>query len=133
MSLLLLAVARIATAADELSVAQEALRDGLWEIARNHAGAGDSSEARLVILESYAGEGKWDEIGKRLSAWKGVKGDGFDYYRAVVKGDHAAAMEILKRGGSSEGIVQAKLYEAETLAKAGKKETIWIRSYELAF
>ena len=95
MSLLLLAVTRIVTAADELSVAQEALRDGLWEIARSHAGAGDSSEARLVILESLAGEGKWDEIGRRLAVWKDVQGDGFDYYRAVVRGDHAKAMEIL--------------------------------------
>ena len=109
-------------AADELSVAKEALRDGLWEIARTHAGTNGSDEARLVILESLAGEGKWDEIGKRLTTWKTAKGDGFDYYRAVVKGDHAGAMEILKRGGSSEGIVQAKLYEAETLAKAGKTD-----------
>ena len=111
-----------ATAADELSIAKEALRDGLWEIARTHAGTNASDEARLVILESFAGEGRWDEIGKRLSAWKGANGDGFDYYRAVVKGDHAGAMEILKRGGSSEGLVQAKLYEAETLAKAGKRD-----------
>ena len=109
-------------AADELSVAKEALRDGLWEIARVHVSTNASDEARLVILESLAGEGKWDEIGKRLAGWKNAKGDGFDYYRAVVKGDHAGAMEILKRGGSSEGVVQAKLCEAETLAKAGKTD-----------
>ena len=121
-SLLLLSAAFCAMAADELSIAKEALRDGLWEIARTHAGTNDSNEARLVILESFAGEGKWDEIGKCLAGWKDAKDDGFDYYRAVVKGDHAGAMEILKRGGSSEGIVQAKLYEAETLAKAGKKD-----------
>ena len=118
----LVAVAGIATATDELSIAKEALRDGLWEIARNHAGTNGTEESRLVILESFAGEGKWDEIGKRLADWKDAKGDGFDYYRAVVKGDHAGAMEILKRGGSSEGLVQAKLYEAEALAKAGKKD-----------
>ena len=117
-----MAVVLSATAADELSIAKEALRDGLWEIARTHASTNVSDEARLVILESLAGEGKWDEIGRRLAAWKDAKGDGFDYYRAVVRGDHAEAMEILKRGGSSEGIVQAKLYEAETLAKAGKKD-----------
>lgn len=117
-----LAVAQGATAADELSVAQEALRDGLWEIARSHAGAGDSPEARLVILESLAGEGKWEEIGRRLTEWKDSQGDGFDYYRAVVKGDHAKAMEILKRGGSSEGLVQAKMFEAEALAKGGKRD-----------
>lgn len=120
--LMLLTVALGATAADELSIAKEALRDGLWEIARNHAGTNGTEESRLVILESFAGEGKWDEIGKRLADWKDAKGDGFDYYRAVVKGDHAGAMEILKRGGSSEGLVQAKLYEAESLAKDGKKD-----------
>ena len=112
----------VLSAADELSVAKEALRDGLWEIARSHAGTSDTEEARLVILESLAGEGNWTEIGKRLTAWKGAAGDGFDYYRAVVKGDHAGAMEILKRGGTSEGLVQAKLYEAEALAKDGKKD-----------
>ena len=118
----LFVVAGRAAAADELSIAKEALRDGLWEIARNHAGTNGTEESRFVILESFAGEGKWDEVGKRLADWKDAKGDGFDYYRAVVKGDHAGAMEILKRGGSSEGLVQAKLYEAEALAKEGKKE-----------
>ena len=115
-------VALGATAADELSVAKEALRDGLWEIARTHAGTNSTEEARLVVLESFAGEGKWDEIGRRLADWKNAKGDGFDYYRAVVKGDHAAAMEILKRGGSSEGLIEAKLYEADTLVKDGKRD-----------
>ena len=122
MGLMLLTTALSAAAADELSIAKEALRDGLWEIARTHAGTNGTEELRLLILESFAGEGKWDEIGKRLADWKGAKGDGFDYYRAIVKGDHAAAMEILKRGGSSEGLVQAKLYEAEALAKDGKKD-----------
>ena len=121
-SLLFLSIAISATAADELSIAKEALRDGLWEIARAHAGTNDTEEARLVVLESLAGEGKWDEIGKRLAGWKNAKGDGFDYYRAVAMGDHAGAMEILKRGGSAEGLVEAQLFEAETLAKAGKRD-----------
>ena len=119
---LVAAVVGSATAADELSVAKEALRDGLWEIARTHAGTNGTEEARLVILESLAGEGKWEEIGRRLADWKDAQGDGFDYYRAVVKGDHAKAMEILKRGGSSEGLVQAKMFEAEALAKDGKRD-----------
>ena len=121
-SLLILSIAFSATAADGLSIAKEALRDGLWEIARAHAGTNDTEEARLVVLESLAGEGKWDEIGKRLAEWKTAKGDGFDYYRAVAMGDHAGAMGILKRGGSAEGLVEAKLFEAETLAKAGKRD-----------
>ena len=47
-----------AAAAEELSIAKEALRDGLWEIARAHAGTSDTEEARLVVLESLAGEGE---------------------------------------------------------------------------
>lgn len=117
-----IAAAHSVMAADDLSIAKEALRDGLWEIARTHAGTNSSEEARLVVLESFAGEGKWDEIGKCLATWKGLKGDGFDYYRAVVKGDHAGAIEILKRGGSSESVVEARLFEAEALAKDGKRD-----------
>lgn len=123
-----MAVALSAAAADELSIAREALRDGLWEIARTHAGTNTAEEARLVVLESLAGEGKWDELGKRLAGWKDAKGDGFDYYRAVIKGDHAGAMAILKRVGSSEGLIEAQLFEAETLAKDGKHDqanAIW--------
>ena len=115
-------------AVDELSVAREALRDGLWEFARNHAATVDSDEARLVVLEALAGEGRWDEIGKRLAGWKDAKGPGFDYYRAVVRGDHAAAIRILKEGGSSEGLVEARLFEANEIAKAGRSDeaaAIW--------
>ena len=108
------------SAADELSVAKEALRDGLWDVARNHAARVASDEAKLVILESLSGEGRWDEIGKRLAGWKDVKGAGFDYYRAIVRGDHAAAIKILKEGGSPEGLVEARLFEANEIAKAGR-------------
>ena len=115
-----LVVALHATAADELSIAKEALRDGLWDVARAHAtNAVDTAEARLVVLESLAREGKWQAIGERLDKWREAKGDGFDYYRAVVRGDHAAAMAILKRGGSQAGCVEARLYEAERLERGG--------------
>ena len=124
----LFVVAGRAAAADELSIAKEALRDGLWEIARTHIGTNASEEARLVVLESFAGEGKWDEVGKRLLEWKDAKGDGFDYYRAIVRGDHAGAMAVLKRGESFEGLVEAQMFEAETLAKDGRRDqanAIW--------
>ena len=118
-----------AVAADDLSVAREALRDGLWEIARTHARtAGDSGESRLIILESLAGEGRWDEVSRALGEWPDAKGDAFDYYRAVVKGDHKGAMDILKRGGSAEGLVEVRLHEAENLAKSGRRtdaESVW--------
>ena len=118
-------------AADELSVAREALRDGLWDVARTHAsaaGIATNDAAKLVVLESWAGEGKREEIAKALEGWKGAKGPGFDYYRAVAAGDHAAAAKILKGGGSVAGILEAKLMEASELAKSGARaaaESIW--------
>ena len=113
---------------NELAVAKAALRDGLWSIARAHAGVIDTDEAKLVVLESLAGEKKWTEIAERLKGWKGPKGDGFDYYRAVVRGDHAAALAVLKRGGSAEGLVEVRLHEAEALAAGGDRSAataIW--------
>ena len=110
-------------AADDLSVAREALRDGLWEVARTHARAAiGSTDAKLVVLESLAGEGKWDEVGKTLAQWPLAKGAAFDYYRAVTRGDHKAAMDVLKQVGSDAGVVEAQLYEAELLAKAGRRD-----------
>lgn len=104
----------------EMEVARAALRDGLWDIARRHASLVESDEAKLVILESFVGEGRWDEVGRMLSLYKDAKGDGFDYYRAILKGDHAAAMAVLKRGGSELGCVEAKMFEAAELAKGGR-------------
>ena len=121
-SLLFLSVALSATAADELSVAKEALRDGLWEIAREHAAKDSSDTAKLIILESLAGEGDWEGVSRALNGWKDARGAGFDYYRAVAKGDHLAAMEILRKGGSRAGCVEADLFEAGELAKSGRRE-----------
>jgi len=110
------------TNAHEVAIAQQALRDGLWEVARAHAGLVSSDEARLIVLESWAGEDRWDEVGRLLGQWKDAKGDGFDYYRAAVKDDLATAMAIMKRGGSVEGLLHARLYEAKQLSKSGRKD-----------
>ena len=115
-------------AGDDLSVARAALRDGLWDIARVHAGTSTNDECRLVVLESYAGEGRWRDVDKILKEWPDARGAGFDYYRAVLNGDHAAAMKILKAGGSPEGLVEARLFEAEALARTNRCEeatAIW--------
>lgn len=117
---LLLATAFSAAAMDELSIARHALRDGLWNVARTHAAEVASDDARLVILESWAGEGKWDEVRRCLEGWKDVKGDAFDYYRAIVAGKHAEAAEILKRSGGADGYVEARMYEADVLVKRGE-------------
>jgi len=124
--LLALALAASAFAAwsaeDELAVAREALRDGLWQVARTHASRISTPEAKLVTLESLAGEDNWVEIVRLLKGWPNEEGLGFDYYRAVVEGRHDAAMAILKKAGSSEGCVQALLYEAEKLSKGGDRD-----------
>ena len=112
----------------DLDVARSALRDGLWDVARRHAAKVSGDESRLIILESYAGEQKWDDVRRFLLGWEDARGDAFDYYRAILKGDHAKAMEILKRGGSESGLVEARLYEANELAKTGDAKSaavIW--------
>lgn len=117
------------SAADDLSVARQALRDGLWKVARSHVEASvTNAVSRLIVLESYAGEGDWKSIADRLGEWKDAKGDAFDYYRAVLRNDHSGAMNILRRGGSAEGTAEAMMYEADELAKSGNRkgaETLW--------
>lgn len=123
------AVVASAASSNDLDVARQALRDGLFEIARAHAAkAGDGADARLVTLESWAAEGQWTAVSNALSRWTDAQGVAFDYYRAVVRGDHADAARILAKGGSSDGLVQALLYEADALARAGDAsaaEALW--------
>ena len=91
-------------------------------MARKHASEENSDEAKLIILESYAGEGKWDEIKGALAGWKDAQGKGFDYYRAVIAGEHDNAIAILKTDGGDEGILEAMMYEADKLDAAGKHD-----------
>lgn len=118
-----------ATAPDDLDVARQALRDGLWDVARAHAEqAGEGDASRLIRLESWAAEDKWGAVSNALERWPDAQGPAFDYYRAVVCGDHAAAARLLAAGGSPEGAVQALLYEADALARAGDAagaQTLW--------
>ena len=71
-------------AADEIDVAKQALRDGLWEVARSHAVRLEGDEAKFVILESFAREKKWTQVLGALSSWEGCDGEGFRYYRALA-------------------------------------------------
>ena len=84
----LLALGAICTAllcyAGEMDVAKEALRDGLWEVARTHAGRIEGDEAKLLILETYAREKNWEDLLKTLAQWGGATGDGFAYYSALA-------------------------------------------------
>ncbi|MGN0855745.1 MAG: tol-pal system YbgF family protein [Kiritimatiellia bacterium] len=79
--------------AEELDIAKEALRDGLWEIARNHAEKVEGDEAKLVILESYAREARWSDLLKTMDSWAEPTGEGFSYYRALALAETGRRVE----------------------------------------
>ena len=109
--------------AGELDVAREALRDGLWEIARTHAAKVEGDAAKLVILESYAREGRWEDALKTLDSWAGTSGDGFTYYRAlalVETGRRAEAARVLDAGRMTDG--EYRLLEARLRARIAMAE-----------
>lgn len=111
-------------AADSLAVARDALRDGLWDIARNHASKSDSDEAFAIILESYAHEGNWSTIIDLLGSNPARKGDIVSFYRALAVCRTQAPKDALK---AIEGIAfedalfgrKFALLKVETLVKAG--------------
>ena len=105
--------------AGELDVAKAALRDGLWPVARAHAAKLPGDEPRLVVLESYANEGNWQEIGRLLSVWTNAVGGAFGYYRAAAAGDFAKAAKLLRATGSTLGVAESRMLEADLLVKAG--------------
>lgn len=70
----------------DLDVAKKALRDNLWEIARIRAANAEGDEAKVIILESYAHEGKWKEILSQLDSWGNVPAtDPFVFYRTLAE------------------------------------------------
>lgn len=97
-----LSVAFLVASAGEIDVAKEALRDGLWDVARTHAARIGSYEARLIILESYARERKWDDLVKTLDGWGDERGEGFSYYRALALAESGRGHEAEK---ALEGVV----------------------------
>ncbi len=111
---LALAVASVfclSASADDLDVARQALRDGLWEVARVHAAKAEGPEARLVTVESYAREGKWEEVLKNLDSEREAVGDGAAYYRALA---------LLRLGRPAEA--SAALAEYATAVKPVKPD-----------
>ena len=82
---LFMLLAPVISYASDLDIAKKALRDNLWEIARIRAEKNDSVESKIVILESYAREGKWNEILKLLDLWIVPNDDAFVFYRFLAK------------------------------------------------
>ncbi|MBR4893700.1 MAG: hypothetical protein IKZ36_00700 [Kiritimatiellae bacterium] len=113
--------------ADALSVAREALRDGLWRIARLNAAKAQDSEAFGIILEAYAREGKWAELLQELDAHKNVKGDVPNYYRVLAKVKTLSPDEALKAFDtlsfeSPEFIRKGVLLKADVMFVSGNAE-----------
>ncbi len=81
--------------AEEIDIAREALRDGLWDVARTHAlrAGEDRPESRTVIAESFAREGKWTDLLATLEKWKNPDEDAFVYYRALALFESGKAVQ----------------------------------------
>lgn len=108
---------------NDLIVARQALRDGLYEVARNHARKAPAVEALPIILESFAAEGRWDEVKKTLNESNpDLAQPVIGYYAAVVAGDFAKAAKLLKSDGSIAGVPEAKMLEAENRMRSGDAE-----------
>lgn len=114
------ALVAFAASASELDIARQALRDGLWEIARTHARQSTDPAAKLLVLESFAEENRWDAVADELARIGNAQGAAYDYYRAVVAGDYEKAVQLLRAGGA--GVGEVTMHEADLLARAGKSE-----------
>ncbi|MBO4710125.1 MAG: tetratricopeptide repeat protein [Kiritimatiellae bacterium] len=77
-------MASLSAFGDELVIAREALRDGLWDVARTHAAKSEDPAARLVVVESFAREGKWKELVEAIEGWGNPEDEPFLYYRALA-------------------------------------------------
>ena len=77
-------MAALAAFGDELAIAREALRDGFWDLARTQAAKSNDPAARVVIVESFAREGKWKELLDAVEGWKNPEVEQLVYYRALA-------------------------------------------------
>lgn len=103
-SLVLAAIAAFSLSAafadEELDIAQQALRDGIWTVARDYALRSGDEKGRLIVLESYARESRWRDILSTLESWDEPEGEGFLCYRAMAHakiGDFEAARNLLDK------------------------------------
>lgn len=97
-AMLCLAMAVSTAVAGEANIAKEALRDGLFEVARRHADASDGEVGKLIILESHVREEHWGDVLAALVSWGNPTGVAFAYYRALASfklGNIASARTVL--------------------------------------
>lgn len=108
-------------APSELDIARQALRDGLWQVARTHAEKVSGDVGRLVVLESFANEGRWSDVRTELEKVERPEGNpAFGYYAAVCDGRLSEALEFLRMGGSEAGQAESKMLEADLCVKGGR-------------
>jgi len=77
-------MASFAALGDELAIARDALRDGFWDLARTQAAKSADPAARVVIVESFAREGKWKELLDAVEGWNNPEDEQLLYYRALA-------------------------------------------------
>ena len=115
---------------DELVIAREALRDGLWDVARTHAAKSEDPAARVVIAESFAREGKWKELIETIEGWGNPEDEPFLYYRAlalVETGKTAQANYILadrKFADTAYSRLATRLKARVAMAEKGAAEAL---------
>lgn len=110
--------------AGEIDVARQALRDGLWEVARTHARKAEGDVAKIVVLESYAREDKWSDVLSTVDAYGKSDVPEFVYYKAAAlyrTGEHDAARRLLESVDFSRGAfaADASLLHAAVLRQEG--------------
>ncbi len=115
-----LAASLFAAGLDDLSIARQALRDGVWHVARAHGRQVPGDEGRLIVLESLASENRWDDVRQELANIPPASTNiAFSYYRAVCDGDFEAAIRSLRAAGSQAGEAESKMLEADLLRRLG--------------
>lgn len=110
-------------AADSLYAARQALRDGLWDVVRIQTENVPGDEARLMALESYAREGRWDDVLGSLDSWKNCNGEAFRYYRAAAlaeKRGFKAALEILDKSAFNDPLYKKLAERLRAMIAAGE-------------
>ena len=110
--------------AAEIDVARQALRDGLWEVARTHARKAEGDIAKAVVLESFAREGRWSDVLSTVDAYGKSDVPEFLYYKAAAlyqTGSHDAARRLLESADFSRGAfaADATLLHAAVLRQEG--------------
>ncbi|MBQ5531132.1 MAG: tetratricopeptide repeat protein [Kiritimatiellae bacterium] len=107
------AVSAADKASEDLRVAREALRDGLWDVALGRAAKAGGDEGRAVAAEVLMKQGRWEEALAELDAMRDRSGDAFACNRALV-------LASLGRGAEAEALLADREFGAQAGMKAAQ-------------